>query len=105
MGDTVTRNHPAEIPDRPSDDELEILLDSVKRIADGVEGIRAVFAGPAPEPAPVRDLADVGRATTTLRTLRDYLDNARSSHETIVSVPRGLLRDAVWALEDLGLKR
>jgi hypothetical protein len=82
-------------------DELSQLLDDVRRIADGIGGIqqlavtvsarRAVDVGDHPTPS----------ESSVVVALRACLEAARAGNDSHARVPRGLLRDAIWRLEDL----
>jgi hypothetical protein len=82
-------------------DELAQLLDDVRRIADGIGGIQQLAVTVS-----ARRTVDVGDHPTpsessVVASLRACLESARAVNDTHARVPRGLLRDAIWRLEDL----
>jgi hypothetical protein len=82
-------------------DELAQLLDDVRRIADGIGGIQQLAVTVS-----ARRVVDVGEHPTpselsVVAALRECLDAARAGNDSHARVPRGLLRDAIWRLEDL----
>jgi hypothetical protein len=82
-------------------DEFTQLLDDVRRIADGIGGIQQLA-----ETVSARRVVDTGDHPTpsessVVAALRGCLESARAVNDTHAHVPRGLLRDAIWRLEDL----
>jgi hypothetical protein len=81
--------------------EIERLLDDVRRIADGIGGVQQLA-----EAVSARRVVDVGDHPTPsesscIAALRACLESARAGNDSHARVPRGLLRDAIWRLEDL----
>lgn len=100
MSDLLDRYRAAAAAKAIPPDALAQLLDDVRRLVDGLDGIRELAVI-----VPARDAATAltrpcTDADALVELLRGYLDRARSAGDLDVTMPRGLLMSAIWRLED-----
>jgi hypothetical protein len=101
MDDRTAEERTADLLVEMRDDELAELVAGVKRIVDGLGGVQQLA-----ETVSARRVVDTGdhptpSESTAIAALRACLEAARAGNDSHARVPRGLLRDAIWRLEDL----